>query len=100
MYSMMHGDFPLLPVSGYGLYYTEDDGEVDRDFPCLDATECVAKFGFTCLGLVEQRNNMKNVSFETTEVFCTQQKPTEKEDGNVNIIHISMNTVLFMMYDG
>lgn len=64
--SIVYGDFPLQPVSSYGLYITEEDGEVDRDFPCLDAKECVAKFGFTCLGLVEHKNN-KIVTFENSE---------------------------------
>lgn len=79
LFSTNHGDFPLEPVSTYGLYFTEDDGEVDRDFPCLDSRECVAKFGFTCLGLVEHKN-VKNVSFESTELFVRRERPEEKED--------------------
>ncbi|KAJ8961031.1 hypothetical protein NQ314_006013 [Rhamnusium bicolor] len=53
----------LKPVTNYGLYICEEDGEVDRDFPCLDPRECVAKFGFTCLGLVEHKDNFKSVTF-------------------------------------
>lgn len=41
-------------MSYYNLYITEDDGEVDRDLPCLDRREPSSKFGFTYLGLVQE----------------------------------------------
>lgn len=44
-------------ISKYGLYLTEDDGEVDWDFPCLDPRETIAKFEFTTLGLVEMKES-------------------------------------------
>ncbi|KRT83193.1 hypothetical protein AMK59_3630 [Oryctes borbonicus] len=67
--STVHGDIPLQPVTHYGLYLTEDDGEVDRDFPCLDPKECVAKFSFTYLSLVEHKNG--RISFDVSEqIFC------------------------------
>lgn len=78
--STVHGDFPLQPVTNYGLYITEEDGEVDRDFPCLDAREVVAKFGFTCLGLVEHKTT-KNVSFESSHLISHSEpieEPTNK----------------------
>ncbi|VEN35508.1 unnamed protein product [Callosobruchus maculatus] len=53
----------LKSVLQYGLYITEEDGEVDRDFPCLDAKEPVSKFGFTTLGLVEHKEATKTVNF-------------------------------------
>ncbi|KAJ8920546.1 hypothetical protein NQ315_005415 [Exocentrus adspersus] len=64
-FSTNHGDsnVNLKSVSNYGLFICEEDGEVDRDFPCLDPKECVAKFGFVCLGLVEHKENLKSVSF-------------------------------------
>lgn len=45
------------------MYICEEDGEVDGDFPCLDPKESVAKFGFTCLGLVEHKETLKSVTF-------------------------------------
>lgn len=57
------------PPIHYGLYITEDDGEVDRDFPHLDHKENISKFGFTCLGLVEHSDLPKGVSFETTDAL-------------------------------
>ena len=42
-------------ITNYGLYITEDDGEVDWDFPCLDPRETIAKFEFTTLALVEMK---------------------------------------------
>jgi hypothetical protein len=40
-------------VDHYSLYIAEDDGDVDRDFPCLDPRETAGKFGFNYLALVE-----------------------------------------------
>lgn len=57
---------------------------MDRDFPALDAKECVAKFGFQCLGLVEHKNG-KNVSFETTEVPIHKEEQEETDKTNCNI---------------
>lgn len=50
------GDYVLKPAAHYGLYITEEDGEVDSDFPNLDPQECVAKFGFTSLGNEDQES--------------------------------------------
>ncbi|KAK4881156.1 hypothetical protein RN001_004475 [Aquatica leii] len=80
--STIHGDFPLKPVSHYGLYITEEDGEVDHDFPNLDPKECVAKFGFTCLGLVEHKQITKNVSFESSQILIQNESA---EDINISI---------------
>uniref|UniRef100_A0A1Y1K0I4 Uncharacterized protein n=1 Tax=Photinus pyralis TaxID=7054 RepID=A0A1Y1K0I4_PHOPY len=75
--STIHGDFPLKPVSHYGLYITEEDGEVDHDFPNLDPKESVAKFGFTCLGLVEHKQITKNVSFESSQTIIQHEGSDE-----------------------
>ncbi|XP_050303512.1 stress-activated map kinase-interacting protein 1 [Anthonomus grandis grandis] len=56
------GDYAMKPVSNYGLYITEEDGEVDSDFSHLEPKECVAKFGFTCLGLVEHTEPPKVIA--------------------------------------
>lgn len=42
-------------ITKYGLYITEDDGEVDWDFPCLDPRETISKYEFTTLALVEMK---------------------------------------------
>lgn len=42
-------------ISKYGLYLTEDDGEVDLGFPCLDPAETIGKFKFSTLGLLEMK---------------------------------------------
>lgn len=52
--SSQYGATNVLPVYYYNLYITEDDGEVDRDLPCLDRREPSSKFGFTYLGLVQE----------------------------------------------
>lgn len=66
--STNHSDYAFKPVTHYGLYITEEDGEVDRDLPCLDAKESVAKFGFPCLGLVEHKD-AKSVTFDKSEAI-------------------------------
>lgn len=42
-------------ISKYGLYLTEDNGEVDTGFPCLDPSENIGKFDFSVLGLLEMK---------------------------------------------
>lgn len=62
---------------------------MDRDFPCLDPRECVAKFGFTSLGLVEHKNShsqslstsnstsqIKYVTFEDLQVSFEENEPS------------------------
>uniref|UniRef100_T1I6Y7 Uncharacterized protein n=1 Tax=Rhodnius prolixus TaxID=13249 RepID=T1I6Y7_RHOPR len=44
-------------VNHYGLFIAEDDGDVDWDFPCLNSSETVGKFGFTYLALVEREKS-------------------------------------------
>ncbi|KAH0952635.1 hypothetical protein HN011_005806 [Eciton burchellii] len=64
-------------ISHYGLYITEDDGELDSAFPCLDLDETISKFEFTTLGLNEMtpsdlaRHNKKN---------CTEKKDEEDKE--------------------
>ncbi|TRZ01295.1 hypothetical protein DNTS_018628 [Danionella cerebrum] len=41
-------------VNTYCLHIAEDDGEVDTDFPPLDSSEPIHKFGFSTLALVEK----------------------------------------------
>lgn len=41
-------------VNAYCLHIAEDDGEVDTDFPPLDSSEPIHKFGFSTLALVEK----------------------------------------------
>ncbi|XP_058056788.1 stress-activated map kinase-interacting protein 1 [Anopheles bellator] len=53
--TVTHPEIPLRSVRHYGLFMTEEDGEVDMDFPPLDANEPCAKFRFTHLALAERR---------------------------------------------
>ncbi|RZC35178.1 target of rapamycin complex 2 subunit MAPKAP1 [Asbolus verrucosus] len=71
--STVYEDYLWKPVVNYGLYITEEDGEVDRDFPCLDSRENIAKFGFTCLGLVEHSDPTKCVSFGNSETVTIRK---------------------------
>jgi hypothetical protein len=71
--STMYEDHSWKPVSNYGLYITEEDGEVDWDLPCLDSRENISKFGFTCLGLVEHTDPAKCVSFGDSETFTIRR---------------------------
>ncbi|CAG9837722.1 unnamed protein product [Diabrotica balteata] len=74
-YIYSHGTANLKSPSQYGLYITEEDGEVDSDFPCLDPKEPILKFGFICLGLVEHKDAGKSVSFpeDNTILFTIEE---------------------------
>lgn len=74
------------PISNYGLYIAEEDGEVDWDFPCLDPKETVAKFGFSCLALVE-RKNVKGVSFDLAEEITVLREDDDDETKTGNYFH-------------
>lgn len=92
----MYSEFPLQPVTNYGLYITEEDGEVDRDFPCLEPKEVVDKFGFSCLGLVEHKH-LKNVSFENTQAQLNTEptKDTPNKSYSNGKYKYGLNETLF-----
>lgn len=70
-------NFYSQDISKYGLYITEDDGEVDWDFPCLDPTEVIAKFEFSTLGLVEMKPSDK-ARHSTLKTITEQTNEKEK----------------------
>lgn len=53
--TLANPEVPLKSVRHYGLYITEEDGEVEPDFPPLDVREPCSKFRFSHLALVERR---------------------------------------------
>lgn len=53
--STIHADVQLLSVENYGLYITEEDGEIDMEFPPLDLREPCSKFCFSHLSLVVRK---------------------------------------------
>ncbi|KAI4483045.1 hypothetical protein M0804_008100 [Polistes exclamans] len=72
-------------ITKYGLYITEDDGEVDWDFPCLDPGEVISKFEFTTLGLVEMKpsdrarhNTIRHIETEVNEELEGKDKEQEE----------------------
>ncbi|XP_043500457.1 target of rapamycin complex 2 subunit MAPKAP1 [Polistes fuscatus] len=72
-------------ITKYGLYITEDDGEVDWDFPCLDPGEVISKFEFTTLGLVEMKpsdrarhNTIRHIETEVNEELEVKDKEQEE----------------------
>lgn len=75
-FSSQYGATDVLPVSYYNLYITEDDGEVDRDLPCLDRREPSSKFGFTYLGLVQETepSDPETVREEITHAFSIEEQ--------------------------
>lgn len=60
--SISNPDVSLKSVRNYGLYITEEDGEVDPDFPPLDVREPCSKFCFSHLALMERRQQPPPVS--------------------------------------
>ena len=58
---------PLDPsVARYSLRISEENGDVDPDFPSLNAKEPVAKFGFPFLALVEKEEEEVNAGLVVT----------------------------------
>lgn len=53
--SIVHADVQLLSIENYGLYITEEDGEIDFEFPPLDLREPCSKFCFSHLSLVVRK---------------------------------------------
>ncbi|XP_031844317.1 SAPK-interacting protein 1 [Nomia melanderi] len=86
-YANEHPDHQLKEdIARYGLYFTEDDGEVDWDLPCLDPREAISKFEFTTLGLTEMkpsdraRHNMAaHVETKDEDNFLERQNEEQKE---------------------
>ncbi|XP_076755192.1 SAPK-interacting protein 1 isoform X3 [Xylocopa sonorina] len=85
-YANEHPDHTLKDdITQYGLYFTEDDGEVDWDLPCLDPRETISKFEFTTLGLAEMkpsdraRLNMFNWVELTNEEDFLERQNEEQE---------------------
>ncbi|KZC13286.1 PREDICTED: stress-activated map kinase-interacting protein 1 [Dufourea novaeangliae] len=86
-YANEHPDHPLKEdITRYGLYFTEDDGEVDWDLPCLDPREIISKFEFTTLGLTEMKpsdraryNMIGRVETKDEDDFLERQNKEQKE---------------------
>lgn len=53
--SLAHPDVSLRSVKHYGLFMSEEDGEIDLDFPAMDVREPCSKFCFTHLAIAELR---------------------------------------------
>ncbi|XP_055637462.1 stress-activated map kinase-interacting protein 1 [Toxorhynchites rutilus septentrionalis] len=53
--SLAYPDVSLKSVKNYGLFMTEEDGEIDIDFPSLDTREPCSKFCFTHLAIAERK---------------------------------------------
>lgn len=74
-YASEHPDHNLKEkISHYGLYITEDDGEIDSAFPCLDPYETISKFEFTTLGLIEMKPSDKA---RHNAISCVEKKNEE-----------------------
>lgn len=73
---------PILKsnVSHYCLRIAEENGEVDPDFPCLNANELVAKFGFPILALEERKLSDENnplITVHIGQVFTKIEPPNQ-----------------------
>lgn len=53
--SITNPEIQLLSVENYGLYITEEDGEIDMEFPPLDLREPCSKFCFSHLSLAQRK---------------------------------------------
>lgn len=53
--SLAYPNVSLRSIKHYGLFMTEEDGEIDTDFPPLDMGEPCVKFCFSHLAMAERR---------------------------------------------
>ncbi|KAG8199423.1 hypothetical protein JTE90_000291 [Oedothorax gibbosus] len=83
MYTNEGKEPKLMPsVSNYCLKIVEETGEVDEDFPSLDANEFVGKFGFPFLALIEKQS--KNTSLLVT-VFVGENDLFKFDMASLNV---------------
>ncbi|KAL9706300.1 hypothetical protein quinque_009818 [Culex quinquefasciatus] len=66
--SLAHPDVSLKSVKHYGLFMSEEDGEIDLDFPALDVREPCSKFCFTHLALAERRPSDQRTRSMTSDL--------------------------------
>lgn len=96
--SLDHPDVPLRSVRNYGLYITEEDGEVDDDFPPLDINEPCSKFCFSHLALVERTTlDVRSVA-HTMSIASESEAPQESlaDDQQSDIKHQSDANALML----
>lgn len=71
-------DLQLLSVRNYGLYITEEDGEIDMDFPPLEPREPCSKFCFSHLALVERVPDAARTMSFTSEIEAVKETLLEE----------------------
>ncbi|XP_053695431.1 stress-activated map kinase-interacting protein 1 [Sabethes cyaneus] len=74
--SLAYPDVSLRSVRHYGLFMTEEDGEIDLDFPALDVNEQCSKFCFTHLALAERKPSelQTQTSLSGSSVIRSEQR--------------------------
>ena len=87
---------------------TEDDDEIDWDFPCLDPSETIGKFDFTTLGLVEMKPSDKArysaVKMSPKNIEKTKRKTIENPEeiardlAMMGIHETAMEAPLYKLY--
>lgn len=87
--SVEYPDVELVSIRNYGLYITEEDGEVDADFPPLDLNEPCSKFCFSHLALVKRnvddvRPDARTMSL-SSEVEAIQEALLEEQEADAKI---------------
>merc|ERR1739842_60455 len=57
LYTKENREPPLVgEVDQYALHIAEEDGQVDSDFHALPQKDCIDKYGFQILALMQKRN--------------------------------------------
>ncbi|XP_076232253.1 SAPK-interacting protein 1 [Calliopsis andreniformis] len=109
-YANEHPDHPLKEdITNYGLYFTEDDGEVDWYLPCLDPKETISKYEFTTLGLTEmtpsdktRHNTIGRVETKDEEDFLEgynkEQKEVAEDLAKMEVHTTAMEAPLYQSY--
>ncbi|XP_058819605.1 stress-activated map kinase-interacting protein 1 [Topomyia yanbarensis] len=74
--SLAYPDVSLRSIRHYGLFMTEEDGEIDLDFPALDVREPCSKFCFSHLAIAERKPSelQTQTSFSHPSMIRSEQR--------------------------
>lgn len=72
-------------INQFALFIAEDDGSPDADFPCLEPSEIVGKFGFTTLALVQVASPERDHSANMLTAATTSSTNSGKAVDALNV---------------
>ncbi|XP_058447142.1 stress-activated map kinase-interacting protein 1 [Malaya genurostris] len=91
--SIAYPGISLRSVRHYGLFMTEEDGEIDLDFPPLDVREPCSKFCFTHLAIAERKpselQTQSSLSYSSTTRLEHRTRSLTSEEADASFHTVS-----------